>query len=84
MTKIVSLSGEPIQDPRVPDPDIVKFAEWLVEAARSGEIRGLAIAYHYADDSGGHNHLGWASHSMIGRLHAVQNQMAEALNAKFR
>lgn len=49
--KIVSLRGDPISQPGVSIPAVVSSLEELLEMARSGEIKGIAIAVLHADDA---------------------------------
>ena len=77
--KVVGLRGITPPQPGKIDPDVVKQARWLLDAAEAGQIIGLAAAVNWADDAGGNFIAGRVTYSMIGRLHKLQNSILEIL-----
>lgn len=77
--KVVSLTGDPIAQPGEAVASVVQELEWLLEAAKSGEITGLAAAWLWRDGSAGHGFKGVCAYSQIGRLVSLQSAMVEEL-----
>ena len=69
-SNIVGIHGQPVMQERRPNDLIIKRLEWLLEAARAGEVVGLASAYVFHDGSSQFTINGVISYSMVGALHA--------------
>ncbi len=79
--KVVSLRGEAYGQPGEVNAFVVKELEWLLEAAKAGQVNGLAFVSHWADKSGvGHCHAGHVSYSMVGKLELLKSQMLRTLS----
>ncbi len=72
MTKVVSIhGGETALVAREPNADLIQELEWLLEAARSGEVQALAGGFTYRDGSATNIIVGMAARS-VGLLGAVE------------
>lgn len=76
---VVSMNGAPILQPGEPVPAVVEWAEGLLERAKAGEIKGIACCVVFADDATGAAIRGQISYSLVGRLHAVSQEVIEYL-----
>lgn len=77
-SNVVSLTGEEIPAGQ-PVEAVVERAKWLLEAAQSGQIDGVAIVVHWADYSTGAFMAGVTSYSMAGRLSLLLNATIDEL-----
>lgn len=76
MGNVVGLRGEAVpKATHEPRKDVVERLEWLLEAAKSGEIIGLAAVYVFRDEAAGQGVSGWRNYSMIGRLADLQRRI---------
>lgn len=81
MSEIVPLRGGSYSQPGMINDDVVKQLEWLLEAAKSGQINGLVFVSHWSDLSGcGHGQYGFVSYHMVGRLELLKSQMLSDLS----
>jgi hypothetical protein len=78
-SNVVGLKGQPVVDRRTPLPEVIKQAEWILEAAKSGEIVGFAIAVDYSDSATGNFRTGMVSYSTVGRLQMLSKRILEDL-----
>lgn len=78
-TKVVSLKGDPIKAPGTPNENVIKVLEWALEAAKSGEVTGIAIVYNYHDSCTAHQHVGGISRSMLGAIEIMKTKMIRDL-----
>ena len=72
MSNVVGLRGQPIPQERIPDPKIIEYLEWLLEAAKSGEIQGFASVHVNSDETTGITRAGIHNYGMVGRLQQLQ------------
>jgi hypothetical protein len=79
-SNVVGLRGLAIADHRVPNKNVVESLEWLLEAAKSGEVSGIACAYDNSDKSTGFSRVGIVSRATIGVLHTLISAIVEDLN----
>ncbi len=77
-SNVVSLSGQEIPSGQ-PVEAVVERAKWLLEAAQSGQINGLAVVLHWSDLSTGAFMAGVKSYSMAGRLSLLLNATLDEL-----
>lgn len=70
--KVVSLHGDEIRPPYVPDPKLVAGIEDVLELARSGEINGVVIAISNSDHTTQSRRLGVMSRGLIGMLEVLK------------
>jgi hypothetical protein len=70
-TNVISLSGEPVTDHRVPNQNLIEVCAELLDLAKSGEIDGIHLVMHYADHATATRRAGFLSWSMIGRLQGL-------------
>lgn len=74
-------------DPMAPDDSVVVFCEKLLDRARSGELRAVAVATLHRDDGPAD---GWAAaldasmHSLMGAITYLQVRMAHGVNSNDR
>lgn len=76
---VVSMKGDPILQPGEPVPSVVEWCEQLVERARAGEIKGIACCVVFADDATGAAIRGQISYALVGRMHAVSQEVIDYL-----
>lgn len=72
MSNIVSLSGKEVHPPGEVETNVVAELEDLLERARSGEINGIAVITHCADDATGNSLTGVVSWSMLGKIEKLK------------
>lgn len=78
---VVSLHNNPVMTPSdPPNEKLVESLEWLLEAAKSGEIQGMASSYIFRDRTCGCRITGQVSYSMIGRMHGLMNDIQASLS----
>lgn len=75
--KVVGIRGQMVSQPGKVNEEVVKKAEWLLEAAKAGQIDGVAIALHWSDDAGGEIFAGILGYSIIGRLFSLQQRVLD-------
>lgn len=80
-SKVVSLKGKPIEDPRTPDPKVVAGLRELLEKAESGEIKGYAAVSLHADDLVSYEIHGLFDQRTLGGLELVKAEMVTRLLA---
>lgn len=76
---VVTINGQPLADPREPDPEVVKFAERMLEMARSGEMRAISAAWENADLSIGYKRAGPACTKLVGAIGRLQFEVIKDL-----
>ena len=80
MADIVGLRGHiPINPHGKPDADVVEQAEWLLNAAKSGEIVGIAGVLLWRDLATCTMVAGFASYAQLGQLVALQSRLLKTL-----
>lgn len=77
--KIVSLNGAPILAPGTPQPNVVAFAEWLLEAAKAGEITGVGAVLLWRDGATSWRLRGVVSYGLLGQTVQLQQCILEEL-----
>lgn len=79
--KVVSLrTGEPISlEPR---EDVIKLAEDLLAAARSGDVVGMTVARLHRDDSTSYERAGDTSRALFGATVLLEVMVAKHLTAR--
>ena len=70
--KVVSLRGEEILPPGEPRPAVVEALERALEAARSGEIIGVAAVFNHSDDTTTSASIGRRDRATIGLLEIMK------------
>lgn len=80
MNKVVGLKGQKVIDLRIPNEHAIKNAEWLLEACKSGEVQGFAVAIEHCDDTSSYILTGIKTYRTLGNLHAAAHQLAVDLN----
>lgn len=78
-SNVVSLKGDPIPAGQ-PVADVVKAAEWLLNAATAGEITGVAFTAHYRDGASEARMQGMLNYSNVGRLFSLANSLDDQLS----
>lgn len=74
--KVVSLRGEFIFPPPQPNHTLIEEIERLLEAARAGEIVGMAGTYVHKDKAVSYSYAGAvASYGMLGGLECVKERL---------
>ncbi|PNG26943.1 LptE family protein [Methylocella silvestris] len=74
--KVISLRGDIIPPPSEPNPTVVEELERLLEAARSGEIRGFAGAYVHRDKVVSYSYAGSVgSYAMLGGVDCLKERL---------
>lgn len=60
-----------------PRPDVIRELEWLLEAARSGEVQAVAVAFTYRDGLGNGVIAGMAARSnvLVGALERAKHRL---------
>lgn len=67
--RVVSLNGDQIPGQKEVVPEVVEALEWLLEAARSGEVVGIAAVAATYDDCVMRRARGrYVSHQVVGAL----------------
>lgn len=77
---ILSMSGGELPAPGIADPDVVRFLSETLEAAKSGEIVGVAMACLHADQSTSADAQGWLKLALLGSLYALSIRIAERVD----
>jgi hypothetical protein len=84
--KVVSLRGNlslEVQNPNKPNATVVEELERLLEAARAGEIIGLAGSYIHKDKMITYSYAGAvASYGLLGGLDCVKERLVRIALAK--
>lgn len=81
MSQIVTIKGDPVRDPRTPDPDVIAMARELLEMAEAGEIDGLVAVASTFDQATWAMRKGRVTYAQIGRLQCVALQSILDLTA---
>jgi hypothetical protein len=76
--KVVALRGGEIVQPGQPLPDLVALLEEVLEMARSGEIKGVALAMIHTDDCSSMRRCGVQTRGLIGCLEIMKADLCEA------
>jgi hypothetical protein len=84
MAEVVSLRGETIQPPTSePNPTVVQELERLLEAARAGEIIGLAGCYMHRDKIVTYSYAGLvAGYSIVGSLSCLKERLMQIIMSR--
>jgi hypothetical protein len=77
---VVSLHGNEVLGQKKPNRDLIEKLEWLLEAARSGEVQGMIGVYLFDDGSTGWFRVGAHTYSQVGRLEQVKRDALAALD----
>lgn len=81
--KVISLRGNVSLETGKPNPTVVEELERLLEAARSGEIVGLAGSYIHKDKMVTYSYAGAvASYGLLGGLDCVKERLVRIALAK--
>jgi hypothetical protein len=75
--KVVSMKGEPVLAPGEPDAETVVELEKLLEAARSGEVQGIAIVFLHADGAVNCTYGGKTTYALVGKLVQMTAYLAD-------
>lgn len=62
-----------------PCADVITQLEWLLEAARSGEVQGLVGAFMYRDGTACGFSNGFRNRSLIGALEVRKQRLVNAM-----
>lgn len=76
--KVISIRGEEILLPGVPNDKLITDIQELLEKAKSGEISGLAWASLHRDDATSYGWNGKLTRGVIGALELVKYELMEA------
>lgn len=79
MTNVVGLRGELMPSEHAYNPDVIAHLEWLLEAAKSGQIVGIAAVYGWVDETVGWRRAGLVSLRSIGALEVMKSKMVKDL-----
>jgi hypothetical protein len=75
---VVPLHGDVVPELRVPRESVVKLLEEALEAARSGELQGVALARLHADMQCSYGIAGVVgSFSLLGASHAMTASISD-------
>lgn len=77
---VVGLRGQAVYTGK-PDPDAIAELEWWLEAARSGEVVGIAIAGMYRDGATGSRVGGSLSRALVGQCFGLAHRITEKLES---
>ena len=77
--KVVSLNGAKIKAPYEPRPAVVDHLERLLEAARNGEVIGVAVVCVHGDDATSSAISGQKSRAMLGTLDMMKADLCDEL-----
>lgn len=82
MSKVVGIHGQDVPAATAGEPreDVVVLAEWLAEAARSGEIIGIHAVFVFRDECTGTKRAGFQSYSVAGRMDALKTRILSDLD----
>lgn len=79
MSKVVTLTGDPVNDPRESREDVIEVAERLLDMAKSGEINGLFCVVRYHDESTGLFRRGVQTWALLGRIEQLKSAVLDEL-----
>lgn len=79
-TKVVSLRGGAIPCPGEPWPGVVEELERLLEAARAGEIIGIAVAVIHRDEATSSNFVGSVGRYVLGEIEVMKSHIIAAVD----
>lgn len=79
LPKVVSLRGEEILPVGTPRPEVVEFLERSLEAARAGEIIGVAAAFKHADECTSTGFVGETGRGLLGAVSLVSYDLCQRL-----
>ena len=79
MGDVVGLRGRDVFTAGEPREDVIQLAEWLLEAAKAGEVVGLHTVFVYRDECTGARQAGWESYAVAGRLDSLKMAVIESL-----
>ena len=65
---------------REPSADVIDELEWLLEAARSGEVVGIAYAASHHDVTTSNRYVGKMTLGLVGGLTAVTARVTRGIN----
>lgn len=78
--KVVDINGGPVIGAGRPSESLIKQLEWLLEAAMSGEVTGIAYALTYRDQTVSFGIDGIVlNYSTIGALEAAKARVTESM-----
>lgn len=75
------LSGQKIGSQGQPDANVVRELEWLLKAAKDGQLSGIAYAATYADGGTTNRYVGVISLKQVGALFAVMGRISREVDA---
>ena len=78
--KVVPLHGGPVTGLAEVQDDVVTELEWLLEAAKSGELVGLAYSGVHADATTSNRYVGKMTYGSVGGLTAVTARLVALMN----
>ena len=58
-----------------PDQCVISQLEWLLEAARSGEVQGVTGAFLFRDGIANSFTVGWRTSALVGSLDLVKHKV---------
>lgn len=79
MSKVVGLRGEEIKPRGEPRPEVVEAAEKLLALAVSGEVTGVCISMHHADECVSSLRQGDFSFRLIGLAQTLVHDMCREI-----
>jgi hypothetical protein len=77
--KVVSLHGAEILPVGTPRQEVIDFLERSLEAARAGEIVGVAAAFRHADECTSSGFVGETGRGLLGCLTMLCHDIADRL-----
>jgi hypothetical protein len=80
MSKVISLSGQKVNPPGQPVPEVIDFLERILARAKSGDIRAVAVAYVRGN---GMTADGWYSDRNDGKLTFILHSAIACLMGDF-
>ena len=77
--EVVGIRGDVVPFEYTPDPNVIAHLEWMLEAAKSGQLTGIAAVYQWEDKTAGYRRAGLISYRMIGILESMKTHMIKDL-----
>jgi hypothetical protein len=77
--RVVSLRGEPIAQPGVPQADVIEQLERALEMARGGEIAGVILIANHANECVSSSRRGYSDRRTVGELEIAKANLVDAL-----
>jgi hypothetical protein len=77
--KVVALHGGPVEQPGVPDPDVIEQLERALEMARSGEMTGLVMVSNHFDGCTSSSRRGICTRRTVGEIELAKASLVQRL-----